>query len=165
MIEPADSPIFPTSAHLTCRDGPVACWFTDPPGVVFQLLEPARMTANMAQWIVGPAFDSMLTHFASSEGELVFLIDLRPMTGRDADVRATFMSFARNSGSKLRAAVIIPPRRANPLYVGGLQTASALVSAFAPSLEITNSVPDVLDRYHLVAADWKADLPSGTRGW
>lgn len=144
------TPIFPTPAHLQCRTGPIVAWYTQPAGITFQITEPSKMTTSMAEWVVGPAFQSMLGHFTEVD-TFLFMIDLRAMTGRDAHVRQSFMQLAREYGSVLRGVVIVPPVRANPLYLAGLQTASALVSVFSPPLEVTDALAEVLERYGLVA--------------
>jgi hypothetical protein len=151
MAESPVAPIFDTRAHLVCRTGPLQAWITSPPGVVIQLMQSTKMTASMAHWAVGPAFDGMLARYPGGR-DFIFLIDVREMTDRDPEVRLAFMKLARESGALLSAAVIVPPRQPSPLYLAALQTASALVSAFGPALEVTAALPDVLQRYRLVAA-------------
>jgi hypothetical protein len=90
----------------------------------------------------------MREHFAG-KGSFYFLIDIRAMTERDPGVREAFMKLARDSGSQLSASVIIPPRRANPLYLGALQTASALLAPFGTKLEVTADLQRVIDQYRL----------------
>ena len=148
MTGPKETPIFSAPADLQCSAGPIVCWFTEPAGVVFQLTEAARMTQTMAAWAAGPAFDAMRERFNSSNS-FYFVIDIRAMTDRDPGVREIFMTLAREAGPLLSASVIIPPRRANPLYLGALQTASALLSPFGTKLEVTSDLPRVLQHYRL----------------
>jgi hypothetical protein len=148
MNGPKESPIFSAPADMQCSVGPMVCWFTRPPGIFFQLTEATRMTLAMASWAAGPAFQAMREHFAG-KGSFYFLIDIRAMTERDPGVREAFMKLARDSGSQLSASVIIPPRRANPLYLGALQTASALLAPFGTKLEVTADLQRVIDQYRL----------------
>lgn len=151
MNGPKETPIFSVPADMQCSAGPLVCWFTRPPGVVFQLTEATRMTLAMASWAAGPAFQAMREHFAG-DSSFYFLIDIRAMSERDPGVREAFMKLARESGALLSTSVIIPPRRANPLYLGALQTASALLSPFGATLEVTADLQRVLDQYRLQPA-------------
>ena len=152
MKGPKEVPIFGAPANQRSSTGPIVCWFTDPPGVVFQLTEPARMTLAMASWVTGPAFNAMVEHFPASRS-FIFLIDLRAMNEREPGVREIFMKLARESGPLLSASVIIPPRHANPLYLRALQSASVLLAPFGAQLEVTGDLPAVLQRYRLRPAN------------
>ena len=143
-----ETPIFSAPVAMKCSDGPIVCWFTQPAGVVYQMTEPARMTLAMASWAAGPAFEAMRARFPDDHA-YYFLIDIRAMTDRDQGVREVFMRLARESGPRLAASVIIPPRRANPLYLGALQTASALLAPFGTTLEVTADLHRVLGNYKL----------------
>lgn len=143
-----EAPIFSAPANQRSSTGPLVCWFTEPPGVVFQLTEPARMTSVMASWVTGPAFNAMVEHFPASRS-FIFVIDLRAMNEREPGVREIFMTLARESGPLLSASIIIPPRHANPLYLGALKSASALLAPFGAKLEVTGDLPAVLQRYQL----------------
>lgn len=149
--QPTEVPIFKARAHVQCSTGPILAWYTSPPGVVVQLTESAPMTEAMASWVAGPAFAGMVAHFPDQRG-FIFIVDLRAMTTRAPNVRAIFMELVRESGSLLAATVIIPPRRANPLYLGGLQTASELLTPFGPALQVTTELEAVLQRYQLQPA-------------
>lgn len=151
MSAPNETPMFSAPVALRCTAGPMVSWFTEPPGVAFQLTEAARVTNTMAAWVAGPAFQAMRERFSGARS-FFFLIDIRAMTDRDPGVRETFMKLAREFGSLLSAAVIIPPRRANPLYLGALQTASALVSPFGTKFEVSADVEKTLVQYRLRAA-------------
>lgn len=144
-------PIFSAPATLQCDAGPLVCWFTQPPGVVFQLTQTARMTVAMASWAAGDAFAALRARFAGSRS-FYYVMDIRAMTARDAGVRETFMELARHFGPQLTAAVIIPPRRANPMYLSALQTANALIAPFGAKLEVTSDLRKVLERYRLTPA-------------
>src|SRR5262245_48272351 len=72
-------------------------WFTDPPGAIVQIAQPARGTKEMAEWLVGPAFLRLRGRFPTAEG-MVLVIDLSLMDGRDTAARTLIIERARQAG-------------------------------------------------------------------
>jgi hypothetical protein len=129
----------------------VAAWFTDPPGVIIQMLEPSRGTKAMADWMVGPGLDRLRSRFPHAQ-RLYFVLDVSAMNGRDPAARVVLMDKAREIAGLFEHSFVIPPLKANPVYTATLHAAAALLSAFGVKLEIASSLADVIARCKLKPA-------------
>ena len=138
------APIFDVPPHAECPTGPVSAWFTEPAGVVLQLMEATAFTAEMARWLTGPGLSLLQERYGDTR--LIIVLDIRPMTGREPIVRTVFMDAARQYGARFDTVVIVPPLQMNPVYLTGLHAAAALVSAFGPRFDISTDVDQVLSR-------------------
>ncbi len=81
------TPVFDQPAELHCPVGPLWAWYTLPAGALVQMMEACVFSREMAEWLVGPAHDQFIEHFAQ-QTPLRLLLDLRPMTAREPAVRA-----------------------------------------------------------------------------
>jgi hypothetical protein len=144
-------PIFPDPAHLVCGTGPFHAWFTEPPGVVVQLMAAAPVTLGMARWLIGPGLDALHTRFPVPT-EIHLVLDVRPMTQRDPAVRTLLMEHAREHIHRFAAVVIIPPTHINAVYLTTLQAAVALLNAFGSHVTVETSLPQIIQRFQLTAA-------------
>ena len=139
------APIFRAAPHVQCPNGPLHAWYTDPPGAVVQFTKPAPFTADMARWLVGPAFEGFSARFAG-QTQLSLVLDLRVMTSREPVVRALLMDLAREHGGLFSSVFLVPPLQVNPLYLTTLHGAAALIRAFGPKVEITTDLARILER-------------------
>ena len=140
--------VFEASPHVVCEVGPLHAWFTEPRGVVVQLMEAAPVTTDMARWLVGPGFEQLLKRFASPT-ELTLVLDIRPMTERDRAVRTLLMDHAREHVWRFADVVVIPPLQINAVYLTTLHAAAALLGAFGAKVRIESSVPQALQKCQL----------------
>ena len=84
---------FPTTPDVSDPSGLIAAYWTDPPGVVLRFVRPARGTAKLSEWLVGPAFELFTQRFPG-ETQLRIVLDMSQMTGRSATARAVLMQSA-----------------------------------------------------------------------
>jgi hypothetical protein len=127
---------FPRAPHMSY--GGAAVWFTSPPGVVVQLLEPVRGTLDLVNWLVGPVYDDLERRFPGRTA-LIFVFDLELMTGRTAASRSVFLAKAREGGKRFSEALFVPPRAASPAYRVSMHAAIALVRALGVQVEMVSS--------------------------
>ena len=148
MVTAHVAPFFSVPPHVECPVGPLYVWFTEPPGVVLQLMEAVRFTTEIARWLIGPGLDLLAQRYDEAT-RFTIVFDIRQMTGRDPVVRSLFMDLAREQAGRFEAIVAIPPLQINPVYLAGLHAAAALVSAFGPRFEISGDVAHVIYRHRL----------------
>lgn len=144
----AVAPIFAARPDLVCDVGPLQAWFTEPAGAVVQLMDRAKLTVRMAEWVVGPGFGALCRRFEPAHG-FVLVIDLHPMTEREPAVRALAIEAGREQLWRFRSAVMIAPQDTKPIYRVALQTAVALLSAFGPGLAVEDSAERAIARFEL----------------
>jgi hypothetical protein len=122
--------------------GNLWAWFTDPPGVVVQMISPERGTKEMAEWLVGPGFTQLRARFPQ-ESSLVLVLDFSQMLGRDAAARVVLMEKAREARELFARTYLVPPTKVNPVYLTTLHAAAALLSGFGIDLVIARSLAEV----------------------
>ena len=137
--------------HLRHSSGALVGWVTEPPGVVVQLTRPTRGTADLAEWLVGPAFEYLIQRFPHAL-RLLVVLDLRQMTGRDSRARALLIEKAKTFPAGLLRAVVIPPIRANAIYLGSLRVAADILRVFGARVDIECSLTKVLLEHDLRVA-------------
>jgi hypothetical protein len=131
--------------------GLLRAWYTDPPGAVVQMVRRARGTKEMAEWMVGPGLAQLRGRFPGCS-ELILVIDLSLMEGRDPAARVVMMDAGRELAQLISQTFVIRPEKANPVYLTTLHAAAALLSAFGVSLTISGSLRDVISRFNLKPA-------------
>jgi hypothetical protein len=131
--------------------GLLRAWFTEPPGAVVQLTQLTRGTKELAEWLVGPGYARLRGRFPEAQG-LILVVDLSLMDGRDAAARAVMLEKARESKMLFSKTFMIPPMKANPVYLTTLHAAAALLTAFGVDLKIEKSVEEVIARCKLKPA-------------
>ena len=126
-------------------------WFTDPPGAVVQIAQPARGTKEMAEWLVGPMFLRLRGRFPTSEG-MVLVLDLSLMDGRDTAARTVVIDRAREAGQIFGRVYIIAPLKTNAVYLTTLHAAATLLNALGRDIHIETSLIEVIQRCDLKPA-------------
>jgi hypothetical protein len=169
MTRPHDSlsAPFATAPHITDPSGSIAAWWTDPPGVLAQLTCPTRATTDLAEWLVGPAFDQVLGRFPDAS-ELRVILDMRQMTGRSATARSLLMQRAKTVIGRVTHVVLVPSVLLGPAYIKVVETAALLLHAGGLRVDIDASLDRVVARYEVRAAtpgpcEVSADLISERR--
>jgi hypothetical protein len=139
------SPVFAEQPHVRCEVGPLAAWFTEPSGVVLQLTEAVVFTLAMARWVGGEGYAALAAHFPGNM-KVSLLLDLRPMTAREAAARGVMMEAGQKYLQRFSSVVVVPPIKPPPLYMTTLIGAAALLSAIGPEITIVDSLDQALER-------------------
>jgi hypothetical protein len=158
-IEPLLVPAFPVAPHLTDPSGAVAGWWTDPPGVFAQLVRPTRGTTEMAEWLIGPAFDRVIERFPH-ETELRIILDMRQMTGRSATARSLLLQRGRTALGRVGHVVIVPSVLLGPAYVKVVEAAALVMRAAGLRVDVELSLERVLARHGVRSARADAAEPA-----
>ena len=125
-------------------------WYTDPPGVVLQLAAPIRGNVEMAEWLCGPGVERLRVRYPNVKG-LVLVMDLTLMDGREPDARAVMLRNAAEMRGLFAKVFVVPPAKANRIYLSTLHAAAAVLSAFGVKLSIERSLTMVFARCPLKA--------------
>lgn len=104
----------------------VACW-TEPRGVIVQLLGPVRGTTALAEWLVGPCFSELLTRFPGTERDLTVVLDMRSMLGRAANARQVMMQASVPGRARVKRVVILPSEHLGPAYITIIEATAAVL--------------------------------------
>ena len=144
-------PVFSGAPDLQLDSGKLAAWFTEPAGAVVQLTEAAVFTKAMAEWVVGPGFDTLKRRYPEQRN-LRLLLDLRPMTSREPAARQVVLKAATSSLFLFADVGVVLPARPPPLYLTTLHAAVALLSAFGPEIRLFETIDDALAHMRLRAA-------------
>ena len=127
---------FSSEPHLTF--GPAAVWYTSPPGAVVQVLEPARGTVELSNWMVGVAFEELERRFPRRKG-LLFVFDLALLTGRSHAARSVFLGRAREVSARFSEAWFVPPRTASAAQRHSTRASLMLLRALGVKIELAES--------------------------
>jgi hypothetical protein len=144
------APVFPGPPSLRCEVGPLDAWFTRPAGAVLQLMEAGPFTKLMADWIVGPAYETFMLHFRG-QPELRLLFDLRPLLSREPAARRVILDAGAKYLSAFSHVMIVPPLNPPPLYMTTLNAGVALMSAFGPGISLQTDLPSALEQLGIEA--------------
>ena len=131
--------------------GVLACWCTDPPGVIVQFITPGVATLEMGQWLREVGAKRILPRFRG-ERELTLMLDLTLMTDREPNARNVLMEPVKQLKSRTKHHVLIPPRNASRVYLGSLYAATALLASAGVQVDIQPSAAAAIAKYQLKAA-------------
>ena len=151
MTQPLDvtpSPAFAVPPHAQDESGVIACWFTDPPGVVLQFTCPARGTTELARWLCGPGYEQLLNRFPDA-AELRVVLEMRQMTGRAATARAVLIEHGKLIAKRLGPVSILPSVHLGPFYVKLVEGTALMLRAFGLRIEIESSLERALAKQEL----------------
>jgi hypothetical protein len=113
---------------------------------VFQVVEPVRGTLDLANWLVGPAYDELERRFPGRTA-LIFVFDLDLMTGRSTASRSVFLAKARECGKRFSEGLFVPPRAATAAQRQSIRAAIALIRALGVHVEqVSSAVSAVASR-------------------
>jgi hypothetical protein len=135
LPEVGSKAVFNAPPHMLDPTRSIAVWFTDPPGMVAQLVRRAPFTVTLAQWLAVPACTRLLKRFPGDE-PLAFVLDLTQMDGREPEVRALIVEAARGFASRVERAVVVPPGNAGRVYLASLQAAASLARVFGLTVSV-----------------------------
>ncbi|HEX2675580.1 MAG TPA: hypothetical protein VHM19_03050 [Polyangiales bacterium] len=137
-------PFFPEPPHARDPSGKIAVWYTEPAGVVLQLLESCEGTLEMAQWIAGPNAAETRRRFPAENGELIVVFDMRALTGRDPAARATVIEMGKTMRSRVKRIVLLPPRTFSPTLRRTMEVTLALLKVFGLNIDVAQGPGYVL---------------------
>jgi hypothetical protein len=132
--------------HATDPSGSVALRFTDPPGVLLQLVRPARGTTEMAEWLAGPGLSLLFDRFPQV-GNLRVIMDMRLMTGRSASARSLIIQAGVRCVGRVGHAIVIPSQQLGETYLGVVEAGAALVRLAGLRVDIEHDLSAVLARH------------------
>jgi len=143
-----ESLAFAVTPHLVHASKDLVCWFTDPPGMVIQMIHAAQGTRSMTDWLGGLAQSALLARFPGAK-DLIVVVDLSRMAGREPGARNGLVEPAKRMKARVAHTVLLPPATVSPVYLGSMYAATALLSAVGIHVEIRRSLRDVLSEYRL----------------
>jgi hypothetical protein len=135
--------------HARSPAGEAALWYTDPPGVVVQFVAPVRGTEEFVRWLVGPAAHGLFRRFA--ERDLVFVLDLARMRGRDLAARALLIQQAPTFRHRFSQIAVVPPDTSGAIVTNTLYAAAALLRTAGIPVDVAPTLQAVLRRWPLRA--------------
>jgi hypothetical protein len=142
---------FTVPPHLVHPSKDLVCWFTDPPGIVIQIVNAVPGTLSMASWLGRTAQAALFARFPGVH-DLIVVLDLRSMTGREPAARGGLVEPAKRMKSRVTRTILLPPKNASQVYLGSMYAATALLSAFGVHVDIQRGMGKVLASYGLRAA-------------
>lgn len=144
------STVGPFAQPPTLRYAGIATWLTAPAGAVVQVVEPMRGTLDVANWLVGPAFDVLDRRFPGNHS-LILVLDLALMTDRSAAARSVFLAKARECGKRFAQAYFVPPISASPAYRQATRASLTLIRALGVRIEVVDSAAIAVAQLNLRA--------------
>jgi hypothetical protein len=140
---------FACTPHL--RHGAIAAWFTRPAGVVVQFLEPVQGTLELADWLVGPAYEQLDRRFAGQNG-LTLVLDLGLMAGRTSAARSVVLAKARQCRKRFGQMFIVPPYNASRAAQSSIRASVELLRVLGVHVEVVGTASRVIATCNLRSA-------------
>jgi hypothetical protein len=131
-------PIFGSKPHATDPSGSLAVWYTEPPGVVIQLLTAREGTLELVQWLAGPSRAQTERRFHDRD-DLQVLFDVRLLTGRAPEVRAQIMELAKAMRPRVKRVVVLPPRDWSPALRRTLEVTVSILRVFGLQIAVAQT--------------------------
>jgi hypothetical protein len=113
-----------------------------------QIQEPVRGTSELAEWLVGPAYDLLAARFPDRDG-LLFVLDMTEMLGRSAAARSIMLRKARTIGSRFSRVLLVPPLVTPPMYLQSMQLTFVLLRSVGIAAEFVDSSATAIERLGL----------------
>jgi hypothetical protein len=145
-MEGSDSivaPAFGAPPHMVDESGALRAWFIEPAGALLQFARPERGTTQMAEWLVGPAFDALVQRFNGRRG-LRVILDMREMTGRSAIARAVLLANVARVLPRIGSVVMLPSQHMGDAYLSIVELTVQMVNAMGLRVEIAHDLESLL---------------------
>jgi hypothetical protein len=113
---------------------------------------------STVNWLFGAGRARFLARFPEARN-MVTVLDLSLMAGRDPAVRAVVVEAMKALKPRIAKSVVVPPIKANPLYFRSLQTAVHLLRVFGVHVELARSLQPALAALGLTSAAVKPSIP------
>lgn len=130
---------------LLAPQGRLACWFTEPAGVLARFTEPTRASQDDVRWLLGPALEAALCRFPEQRA-LPFVLDLGHITAREPSIRKLLLSNAGKLRHRFSRTLVVTPRGDGPLAAMALQAGAALLRGVGVQIEFVPSLERALER-------------------
>ena len=145
-------PLFPTTAlptppHLRCPHSPLVVWFTEPLGMLTQLVEPAHGTAAMAEFITGTAWSALQELRGDRAERLLFIHDFSLMDTYDGEARRLLTMWGLSIRRDIDRIVVVQPPVKNRIARMGIAAAATALDMLGVQIELDEVLPVILDRY------------------
>lgn len=137
------APAFGAPPHLVDDSGALRAWFIEPAGALLQFARPERGTTQMAEWLVGPAFDALAQRFSGRRG-LRVILDMREMTGRSASARSILLANVLRVLPRIGSVVMLPSQHMGPDYMSIIELTVRMVKAMGLPIEVAHDLESVL---------------------
>lgn len=142
----AIQPEFLCAPDLLAPDGAMGGWLLDPPGGLVQFLKPVRGTTELADWLVGPAFDVLHAQFPD-RNDLWLVLDLTHMVSRSAAARSILLHSAKVLRSRFARIFVVPPAKYPPMYIKGFHASVGFLRLLGMNVTVAGSSRAVIERY------------------
>jgi hypothetical protein len=146
----AIQPAFTSEPDVRAPDGVILGWLLDRPGVLIQFVKPVKGTADLASWLVGPAFAAVDARYPEHK-DLWFVLDLTHMEGRSAAARSILLHSAKVLGSRFSRVFVIPPCDYPPMYLKAFHASVAFARLLGIHVTVAGASHAIIERYKLAA--------------
>lgn len=133
------------------RCGAAAVWFTHPAGIVFQLVEPARLTLQLSRFLVDDVHAEALRRFPEAR-PLTIVIDLGMMHGRTLASRSLLLGRMRASAERFGRVYVSLPPNVTPALKCSFQASLQLAAELGIETRLVGSVRQAVAGCALVCA-------------
>jgi hypothetical protein len=161
MTEPQSKPeqrALLVPQHVLDPTGTVAACWTEPKGVIVQLLGPVRGTTALAEWLVGPCFDQFLARFPGTERDLTVVLDMRSMLGRAANARQVMLQASVPARARVKRVVILPSIHLGPAYITIIEATAVVLRIAGYDVHVEDDLELALRKH-----DIRIEALSGVR--
>lgn len=141
-------PVFLSEPDIRGPDGALLGWLLDPPGVIIQFVKRVKGTADLASWMVGPAYAEVDARYPDRK-DLWFVLDLTHMEGRSAAARSILLHSAKVLGPRFSRVFVIPPSDYPPMYLKAFHASVAMARLLGIHVTVAGASRAILDRYKL----------------
>lgn len=144
----AIQPVFASEPDACSPDGALAGWLLQPPGALVQFVKPVKGTADLASWLVGPAFTVVDTYYPGRK-DLWLVLDLTHMVGRSAAARSILLHSAKIMVSRFARVFVVPPFDYPPMYLKAFHASVAFARLVGMHVTVAGSSRAIIERYNL----------------
>ena len=128
--------------------GEIAAWYTDPPGVIMQLMRPTHLSVERVKWLLGPGHRMLEERFPDAR-EFITVLDLRRMTSRDVAARTLLLDRSLARRELFHQSYVLLPESAGPIYRTSAQAGVTLLRVMGFPVEVTPSLDDAVRKASL----------------
>lgn len=153
-------PVFSSEPDLSPPDGAISGWLLDPPGALVQFVKPVRGTADLASWLVGPAYEELDARFPRHT-DLWLVLDLTHMVGRSAAARSILLHSAKVVGPRFSRVFVVPPADYPPMYLKAFHASVAFARLLGMHVTVAGASRAIVERYKLRALSAHGARTSG----
>lgn len=147
---------FSSVPHIVDPTGAISMYWTDPPGVLVQLVQATRGTSEMAHWLAGDALDLFFSRFPGVDG-LRVVLDMRRMTGRSAMARQVLMNASGAAAGRIAHVVLLPSLHMGPAYLKVIEATCVALRLIGYRVDVEHDL-EVALRKHGIRTEMLSDV-------